>query len=103
MEAREPRAVTIRCRELLVSVLPPQVEVSTSGPDRVVVNGTELIVAWAGEGSLPDVRRVLATGPRRPQLVAARRLSPGARAELSSRWLVGNGLVVGTRDLGWDR
>ena len=84
MEAREPRAVTIRCRELLVSVLPPQVEVSTSGPDRVVVNGTELIVAWAGEGSLPDVRRVLATGPRRPQLVAARRLSPGARAELSS-------------------
>ncbi len=67
-----------------MAVLPQQVEVSASGPDRVVINGTELRVAWAGEGWLPDVRRALDTGPQRPQLVAARRLSPGARAELSN-------------------
>lgn len=80
---RESPAPEIRCRELLASVLPQQVDVSASGSDRVIVNGTELKVAWAGDGWVPDVRRALGADRERPQIVAARHFSPGARAELS--------------------
>jgi hypothetical protein len=79
----EPHSPGHRCRALLDSVLPRPVEIAVAGPDRLVVNGTVLRVAWAGDGWLPDVRRVLDTDGDRPQIVAARRMSPGARATLT--------------------
>lgn len=81
-ETIESTSPATRCRDLLASVLPRLVEVVAVGPDRALVNGTELKVAWAEDGWLPDVRRALGAGGERPQIVAARRLSPGARAEL---------------------
>ncbi len=74
----------VRCGELLAAVLPQQVEVSVIGADRVMVNGSDVTVAWLGDGWLPDVRRALSNDRERPQIVAARRLSPGARAELGA-------------------
>ena len=80
--AGEAQSIGLRCRDLLASVLPRPVEIE-AGPGHVVVNGTVLRVAWAGAGWLPDVRRVLDTTGDRPQIVAARRLSPGAREALA--------------------
>ena len=80
--AEEAQSVGRRCRDLLASVLPRPVEIE-AGSSHVVVNGTVLRVAWADDGWLPDVRRVLDTMGDRPQIVAARRLSPGARAALT--------------------
>ena len=81
-ETLEPPSPETRCCELLAAALPRPVEIVAVGPDRILVNGTELKVAWADDGWLPDVRRALDAGRERPQIVAARRLSPGARAEL---------------------
>lgn len=80
--AEEAQSVGRRCRDLLAAVLPRPVEIE-AGSSHVVVNGTVLRVAWADDGWLPDVRRVLDTMGDRPQIVAARRLSPGARAALT--------------------
>lgn len=55
---------------------------TTAGAD-VVVAGRPLEVCWAGEGSLGDVRKLLAHATNPPQVVVARRLSPGAKALLS--------------------
>src|ERR1051326_2305371 len=49
----------------------------------LVINGQRLVVKWVGEGSLGDVRRLLATGPRVPDVVVGRVMSLGARAELA--------------------
>jgi hypothetical protein len=62
----------------IVSVTPP----SRTTPD-VVVNGTPLQVKWAGEGWLRQVRPLLESRNRRPDVVVARRMSPGARQALS--------------------
>ena len=47
------------------------------------VNGTTLRPIWVREGSLPQVRALLRRRPR-PNLVVARRMSPGAREALSA-------------------
>lgn len=52
------------------------------GPD-LIVGGQPLEIKWIGEGNLADARRVLAKRGRRPDIVVARRLSPGAREALS--------------------
>jgi hypothetical protein len=79
----ESSSAGVRCRELLRLVLPPSVAITVTGPNHIVVNGTELRAAWAADGWLPDVRRVVNTISERPQIVAARRMSTGARAELA--------------------
>jgi hypothetical protein len=48
----------------------------------VSVGGQAITVVWVGDGTLGDARRALAASPR-PDVVAGRRLSPGARAALS--------------------
>ena len=53
---------------------------NVAGPG-LIVGGRAMEVLWAGDGSLGDVRRLLAS-KHRPDIVAGRRLSPGARAAL---------------------
>jgi hypothetical protein len=69
----------------VAAVLPRSVDVR-SGVDEgdVILNGVPVRVVWAGEGQLGDVRRVLANDASRPDVVVARVLSPGARAELTA-------------------
>jgi hypothetical protein len=73
-----------RAIDAFAAVLPSRSRVQLAGRASrdVVVAGTRLAVAWAGEGGLGDVRRVLASD-RPPDVVIARRLSSGARAELT--------------------
>lgn len=49
----------------------------------LIVNGVPLHVAWVGEGWLRDVQSVLGGRRGRPDIVVARRMSPGARDALS--------------------
>lgn len=56
-------------------------------PDRadVFIGGKRIRVQWIGQGNLGDVRRFFADrNDDRPDIVVARRLSPGARDSLSS-------------------
>jgi hypothetical protein len=50
--------------------------------DLVVVNGVPLRIRWIGRGWLADVQRGLSYDPDRPEIVAARHMSPGAREAL---------------------
>lgn len=61
----------------------PQADSAESRAD-LIVGGLVVEVKWAGDGSLGQVRRYLASWPTTPHVVAARHLSPGARALLSS-------------------
>jgi hypothetical protein len=63
-------------------VLPRAAELRAgAAAGQVVVSGVALEISWVGEGWLRDVRGVLAR-QRRPDVVAARRISPGAAAVL---------------------
>lgn len=76
-----------RAMTALRSVLPPSVEfraLAVADRPAVFVNGTRLELEWAGEGNLGDVDGVLRGCVRKPDVVAARHLSPGARARLSA-------------------
>lgn len=48
------------------------------------VNGRPLRARWAGEGWLRQIREVLADDATMPDVVAARRMSPGAREALAA-------------------
>ncbi|HAP74811.1 MAG TPA: hypothetical protein DCR14_01860 [Acidimicrobiaceae bacterium] len=83
---KRKREAATRAEQALLAVLPRSVEVRLGAADDggdVIVNGRPLQVKWAGEGQLGDVRRVLAQHIPRPDIVVARVLSPGARAELA--------------------
>lgn len=71
----------------MLAVLPrtTKARAAARGDDRsdLVVNGQALKVKWVGEGRLGEVRRLLAKRRNRPDVVVARRLSAGARVELS--------------------
>lgn len=75
-----------RAEQALLAVLPRSVEVRVAGGDDrfdLIVNGQPMKVKWVGEGRLGDVRRLLADRKWRPDVVVARRLSPGARSKLA--------------------
>lgn len=74
-----------RIVDALRTVLPrtAKVEISGDTSSDLVVNGTPLEVKWAGEGWLPHITPLLGRGRRRPDIVVAQRLSPGAREALS--------------------
>lgn len=87
MRRRNVSLSSDRAVAALRSVLPPAAQcVVTAGDDHsdIIVNGRGLELKWAGEGDLGDVSRVLAASRRKPDIVAARWLSPGARERLSS-------------------
>jgi hypothetical protein len=68
------------------SVLPRSAVLEVSGSSlapELRVNGTALSPAWLRDGTLPQVRALLNRRPR-PNLVVARRMSPGAQDALSA-------------------
>ena len=80
-----PGRFTDRAGDAVRAVLPASVDVRLVQDSRgggLVVAGKRLRVVWAGEGSLGDARRALATAPL-PDVVVARHLSSGARKELT--------------------
>lgn len=80
------RTIKDRIQSAVVAVLPAGVEVLATGGDGdqidLRINRVKIRAAWAGEGRLCHIRELLAHLPRRPDIIVARRLSPGARALL---------------------
>lgn len=79
-------AVHSRAVQALIDVLPRAVSVEIpTGEQRadVIIGGHSLNVKWAGAGSLGAVVSLLRAAERRPDVVAARELSPGAKNALS--------------------
>jgi len=81
------RDVAKRAVGTVLAVLPRSVKArvpksSDAGPN-LIAGGQELQIEWIGEGNLGNARRVLTKRRRRPDIVVARRLSPGAREALS--------------------
>ena len=82
------RDVTERAVGTVLHVLPRSVKARVpksgraAGPD-LIVGDQPLQIQWIGEGSLGDARRAIANQRSHPDIVVARRLSPGARETLS--------------------
>ena len=73
-----------RAHDALVHVLPRSVEVRSGEAGFVVfINDIRFQIQWIGEGWLRDVRPVLTGRPNQPDIVVARRISPGAREALT--------------------
>ena len=67
----------------LAHVLPRSVRLASGKGNHVLVNGAPLRMEWVGRGWLNDIRPILVTLPEKPDIVAARRMSPGARDALA--------------------
>ncbi len=98
-------ATRSRAEQTMLAVLPRTSDLRRRKGDcagELLVNGQPLRASWIGEGRLNDVRRLLANDQGRPDVVVARRLSPGARAALSEAgigWVDESGaaeIAVGT-------
>lgn len=77
----------LRVERMIRAILPRSVKVETDKGDNradLLIDSKPIKTKWIGEGTLADARRVLALRRRqRPDIVLARRLSPGARYLLS--------------------
>ena len=77
-----------RTEAAVAAVLPPSIQVRRGVRNGRSVDldvaGKRLRVAWLGEGGLRQARDLLVDRKRRPDVAAARRMSPGARAALSA-------------------
>lgn len=73
-----------RIAQAIRAVLPAGAPVGLAGLDddliSVDVDGGRFTVRWIGEGWLRDARAALADVGRRPEVLVARRMSPGARS-----------------------
>ncbi len=81
------RDVAERAVGTVLNVLPRSVKARVPKRDAgadLIVGDHSLEIKWIGEGSLGDARRLIANRRGRPDIVVARRLSPGAREALSS-------------------
>ena len=67
-----PRSVTVRCRR------------ADGHRISLKLNGKHITVKWIGEGGLRQARELIADRKSLPEVVVARRLSPGARETLSA-------------------
>ena len=67
-----PRSVTVRCRR------------ADGHTISLKLNGKHITVKWIGEGGLRQARELIADRKSLPEVVVARRLSPGARETLSA-------------------
>lgn len=75
-----------RGERLVLALLPPTAKIEPVGGNRdvdFIVNGQPVEVKWIGPGHLGDVRSALEKRPKRNVILAARQMSPGARAALS--------------------
>ena len=78
--------IVSRAEAAVIAVLPNSVELEIPEDKYnagMIVNGQYLNIKWAGKGYLGDVRRILGMGRPWPDVIAAQRMSPGARKELA--------------------
>lgn len=77
-----------RAEAAVAAVLPRAVCIQLRHEDGhsadLVLNGMGIEVKWLGEGGLRQVRELMASRKNRPDVVVARRMSPGAREALSA-------------------
>ena len=76
----------LRVEKAVLAVIPRSVRVGTPNHGNaadLTINGQPLTIKWIGEGRLGDARRILGQRRGRPDIVVARRMSPGARHALS--------------------
>jgi hypothetical protein len=74
-----------RARRAVTAVLPRSADIDIPQDDRgvdLIVNGVPVQIKWIGEGGLRQVRDLLGRTRKLPDIVAGRRLSPGARDAL---------------------
>jgi hypothetical protein len=83
-----PNSGAGRAETALRAVLPVSIHLVVLPSHRsmtsVKVAGRRLRLAWGGEGWLRDIEAVVADSKERPDIVAARRMSPGARMVLDA-------------------
>ena len=75
-----------RAEKAVLAVFPLSAKVKTPNGDPAVdliINDQPFSIKWIGEGRLSDARRILSQQRARPNVVVARRMSPGARRALS--------------------
>lgn len=75
-----------RAEKAVLAVFPQSAKVKTPNGDPAVdliINDQPFSIKWIGEGRLSDARRILSQQRARPNVVVARRMSPGARRALS--------------------
>ena len=95
-----------RAEAAIAAVLPRSVRIQCGREEEHVVdlelNGQTIGVKWLGEGGLRQTRELIVSQRNRPDVVAARRISPGAREALSAAgigWVDETGaaeIVLGT-------
>ena len=77
-----------RSEAAVAAVLPPSVRIRRGREDGHLIdlelNGQPITVEWLGEGGLRQARELLAGRKERPDVAAARHMSPGARKALSA-------------------
>jgi len=77
-----------RSEAAVAAVLPRAVQIRRGREDShsidLELNGQPIQVKWLGEGGLRQVRELIADQEDRPDVVVARRMSPGAREALSA-------------------
>lgn len=86
--SNQKRETTERAVGTVRAVLPRSAKARMAKSERqtghdLIVGDHRLEIKWIGEGSLGDARRVISQRSSRPDIVVARRLSPGAREALS--------------------
>ena len=100
------KRIAHRAEAAVAAVLPRSVQISCGREDGHLVdlalNGKTIAVKWLGEGGLRQARELIKSQSKRPDVVAARRVSLGARAALSAAgigWVDETGaaeIVLGT-------
>ena len=85
------KPIAHRAEAAVAAVLPRSVRILRGrGEEHAVdleINGRTIQVKWLREGGLRQTRELIANQKTRPDVVAARRLSPGAREALSAAGL----------------
>lgn len=86
-EDRTRSSLSHRVETAVAAVLPRSVTVRRRRVDGHTVslklNGTHIMTKWIGEGGLRQARELIADRKSLPEVVVARRMSPGARKALS--------------------
>jgi len=79
-------ATSERARRAVANVIPRSATIHGAGSE-LTVNGVSIDVAWVGEGWLRDVRSLLGRHEKGPDVLVARRMSPGAREAITKAGL----------------
>ena len=81
-------STTHRSEAAVAAILPSSVQIRRGSADghsvALEINGERIQVMWLGEGGLRQARVLITGREKRPDIVVARRMSPGARETLSA-------------------